>query len=338
MKTFVIKSKNSDVFQNLALEFSMFKQIERNFRDKRESACMLFLWKNDNTIVLGRNQNVYSECNLKFCHENDILISRRFTGGGAVFHDIGNLNFSFISSSDIHNLTENYKIIQNSLFDFGISSELSGRNDLTVEGKKFSGSAFYNSKYASLHHGTLLINTKPDLISQALTPDINKLKSKGVDSVRSRVINLIELNNKITSDSLSDSIISEFLNFFKTENANYFPEFSQEDFEKNIKILTSSEWIFNEKFDADIEISDRFDWGNIVINICLSGNFISDIDIYSDTLYFDIPVLLKKSLLHQTLNSGNIKSIFKNLMNKTTTAKKNKVYIDICSMFDEVEI
>ncbi|MBR6163042.1 lipoate--protein ligase [bacterium] len=338
MKVYIVKSKNSDVFQNLALEFSMYKFIEHKFKEERESSLALFLWKNDKTIVLGRNQNVYSECNLKFCHDNKILISRRLTGGGAVFHDIGNLNFSFISSSDLHNLKNNYKIIQNALFNFGISSELSGRNDLTVDGKKFSGSAFYNSKYASLHHGTLLINTKPDLIFGALTPDINKLKAKGVDSVRSRVINLTELNDKINSDILSEEISSEFLSCFPSSDVCYYPEFSQDDFEKNIKLLTSSDWIFNPKFDADLELYDRFEWGSININLCLTGNYIADIDVYSDTLYFDIPPLLKKALLHQIINSDNLDRIFKELINKTTNAKKNKVYIDLRKLFDEIAV
>lgn len=338
MKIFIIKSKNSDVFQNLALEFSLFKQIERNFKDKRESAFVLFLWKNDKTIVLGRNQNLYSECNLKFCRDNNILISRRFTGGGAVFHDIGNLNYSFIASSDVYNLRKNYQVIQNALFNFGISSELSGRNDLTTDGKKFSGSAFYNSKYASLHHGTLLINSNSDFISHSLTPDIKKLNSKGVDSVRSRVVNLTELNDMISSDSLSEEIISDCINSFALEDINYYPDFLQEDFEKYIKLLTSSEWIFNPKFAADVELSERFEWGSINVSLCLSGDKICDIDIYSDSLFYDVPVLLKKSLINQSIKSDNIDNIFKGLMQKTTSAKKHKVYIDILSLFEKVVI
>lgn len=336
MNLYVVKSLNTDVYENIALEFSMLKEAERQFKDEKKQCAILFLWTNDKTIVLGRNQNVYIECNLDYCSKKGIKISRRFTGGGAVYHDKGNLNYTFISSSDIYNIKNNYKIIQKALLNLGIESELSGRNDLTAMGRKFSGSAFYNSKYASMHHGTLLINSISEDISKALTPDINKLKSKGVDSVRSRIINLSEINQEIDSKKISKEIIKVFEEEWGTESIEYLPPFSQADFEKNIQLIKSPEWIFNDKFESNIELEERFEWGNITIKLSIEGKTIQDIEIYSDTLYYDIPLKLKKCLLNQSLDKKNTDKIFKSLLNTTTSAKKNKVYIDIQTLMSKI--
>ena len=336
MKLYIIKSLNTDVYENIALEFSMFKEAERKFKEQKITNSILFLWTNDKTIVLGRNQNAYRECNIDYCNKNKIKISRRFTGGGAVYHDKGNLNYTFISSPDIYNIKNNYKIIQKALLNSGIESELSGRNDLTAQGRKFSGNAFYNSKYASMHHGTLLINSKSYDISKALTPDINKLKTKGVDSVRSRIINLSEINKDINAKIISNEIISAFENEYKTAEIEYLPSFSHEDFEEYIKLIKSSEWIFNEKFESNIEIEERFEWGNITIRLYIEGKIIQDIEIYSDTLFYDIPLKIKKCMINQSLDKKNIELIFKQLLNTTTSAPKNKAYIDIQMMMSKI--
>ena len=336
MNLYVVKSLNTDVYENIALEFSMFKEAERQFKDEKKQCAILFLWTNDKTIVLGRNQNVYIECNLDYCSKNGIRISRRLTGGGAVYHDKGNLNYTFISSSDIYNIKNNYKIIQKALLNLGVESELSGRNDLTAQERKFSGSAFYNSKYASMHHGTLLINSISEDISKALTPDINKLKSKGVDSVRSRIINLSEINKEIDSKKISKEIIKVFEEKYGTENIEYLPKFSQEEFEHNIKLLKSDKWIFNEKFESNIELKNRFEWGNITIQMKIEGKTVQDIEIFSDTLYYDIPLKLKKSLINQSLEKNNIELIFRKLLNTTTSAKRNKAYIDIQMLISKI--
>ena len=332
MDVFIIKSQNKDVFENIALEFSMFKETEKRFKEEKRSGAILYLWQNDKTIVIGRNQNVYKECSLDFCNKEGIKISRRFTGGGAVYHDKGNLNFTFIASADIYNQKRNYEIIQKALKKLGIESELSGRNDLTADGKKFSGSAFYNSKYASMHHGTLLINSSQEVISKALTPDTKKLKAKGVNSVRARIINLSELNNKINAKNLSKEIISEFEKVYKSETPSFLPPFSQEEFEKNIIKIKSTDWIFNPKFQSTIELEDRFDWGGITIQINIENRKVQELEIYSDTLFYDIPEKIKKAFLNQSLERDNAEKIFKKLLNTTTSAKKNKVLLDIKSM------
>ncbi len=336
MITYIIKSLNTDVYENIALEFSMFKEAEKNFKESKTQCAILFLWTNDKTIVIGRNQNVFRECNLDYCSENGINISRRFTGGGAVYHDKGNLNYTFIGTSDIYDVKQNYKIIKKALNNLGIDCELSGRNDLTSQGRKFSGSAFYNSKYASMHHGTLLIKSSSEDISKALTPDIKKLKSKGVDSVRSRIINLSEINSEINSKKLSKEIISVFEKEYNSENIEYLPQFSHTDFEKNIKLLKSTEWIFNQKLESSIELENRFEWGSIEIEMNIEGQTIRDIEIYSDTLFYDIPIKIKKSLLNQNLDKKNIDTIFKKLLNTTTKAQKNKIYTDIWSLIMKI--
>ena len=176
-----------------------------------EDGPVFMLWRNSRSVIIGRNQNAYAEIDRTFVRDNGIAVVRRLTGGGAVFHDPGNLNYTFIvpkdgpSGIDFRRFCEPVIDLLRSL---GVPAELSGRNDMTAEGRKFSGNAqcVYNGKI--LHHGTLLFNADVSEMAGALRVDPEKMTGKGIKSVRSRVCNLIEYLPDMTVLGLRDALMA----------------------------------------------------------------------------------------------------------------------------------
>lgn len=169
---------------------------------KKDSEDKLILWQNDNTIVIGRNQSTFTEINLSRAEELKVNIVRRMSGGGAVYHDLGNLNYTYITKSsgdDFLNFKKFTKPVIDVLKSLGVDATLSGRNDMLIDGKKFSGNAQYVYKDMLLHHGTLMFNTSVNILSKVLNVNELKIKSKGIASVKSRVTNISE-HSDITID------------------------------------------------------------------------------------------------------------------------------------------
>ena len=181
-----IESKSTDPGWNLAMEERLFEILPKG------SECV-FLWQNDNTIVVGKNQNTQAEINGDFVSQNGIRVVRRLSGGGAVYHDLGNLNFTFIADGGERiDFGKFCAPMIETLRSFGLDARLSGRNDMTIDGKKFSGNAQYLNNGRALHHGTILFSSDLTVLSQALRVDRTKIESKAIRSVASRVTNLKE--------------------------------------------------------------------------------------------------------------------------------------------------
>lgn len=182
----LLLSESYDPWFNLAVEECIFKQMPADQR-------VLFLWRNDNTVVIGRAQNPWKECNTRKMEEDGVKLARRSSGGGAVFHDLGNTCFTFMAGKPEYNKTISTQIILDGLSKAGIQATASGRNDLVVplaDGeRKISGSAYKETKDRGFHHGTLLINADLSRLANYLNPDPKKLQAKGITSVRSRVTN-----------------------------------------------------------------------------------------------------------------------------------------------------
>lgn len=197
-------SRSYNPYLNLAIEDHIFKNM-------RPDEQILYLWRNDNTVVIGRFQNPWVECRVKEIEHDGVFLARRQSGGGAVYHDLGNTNFTFFSPKTQYDKERNIKIIIDSLDRFGIDASMSGRNDILVDGKKVSGSAFKLTASKAFHHGTLLVNTDLDNLEYYLTPDREKLESKGIASIRSRVVNLADINPRVNHEELCDAIVSRFV-------------------------------------------------------------------------------------------------------------------------------
>ena len=192
MKIDFLTTSTNDPYLNLAYEEELLNIAQD------EGRAFFMLWQNKNTVVIGKNQNPWRECNVDALKNDGITISRRITGGGAVYHDMGNLNFSFIFPNSNWDKAKDFQIILDALSGFNIKGEVTGRNDMVAEGKKFSGNAYANKRDAFLHHGTLLVSSDMSVFPRYLSPSREKLRAKGVASVSSRIINLCELSADIT--------------------------------------------------------------------------------------------------------------------------------------------
>lgn len=185
-KMIFIESDSNDPRFNLALEQYVFDEMSRDYN-------YFWLWQNHNTIVVGKHQNTVEEINHAYVKEHGITVVRRLSGGGAVYHDMGNVNFTFITDAgDLEklNLQAFCQPVVRTLETLGITAELSGRNDITIDGKKISGNSQYVKKGRIMHHGTLMFDSDLSVVGEALKVSADKYESKGFKSVRSRVTNI----------------------------------------------------------------------------------------------------------------------------------------------------
>lgn len=199
-----LETGSTNPFYNLAFEEFVLAH--------RQEGDYLLLWQNDNTIVVGQNQNTEAEINRAFVNAHEICVVRRTTGGGAVYHDLGNLNYSFITDAEhaaqiaIQRFTEP---VVEALKGLGLAAESSGHNDILVDGRKVSGTAQRLKGSRILHHGTLLFNSNPSMVAEALNVDPEKFRSKGAKSVRSRIGNIRPCLER-------DMTLPEFWEYLKT--------------------------------------------------------------------------------------------------------------------------
>lgn len=273
-------------YYNLAIEQMLFKNLP-----SEESA--LFLWRNDKTVVIGRHQSAYLECNLPAMKEDNILLARRLTGGGAVYHDKENLNFTFLNYKDDFDLNRNFNILLDALYQIGICATLTGRNDITIEGKKFSGNAYFKGKRVCYHHGTLMIEVNVDALKSYLRVSSLKLCTKGVKSVSSRVINLRQISSHLGVEDLKNSIKSAYSAAYSlplefVSNAMW----EQKNLKNEENFLSSREWLLGETPDFISWREERFKWGEVVMGMTSSGT----IELYSDALEVALFEYIQKSL------------------------------------------
>ena len=196
-------AEGTNIHFNLATEAYLMEKHQSGF-------TTLFLWQNSPTVVIGRYQNPFLECDLNAMKSDNVILARRFSGGGAVYHDMGNLCFTFISDRKLYDKNWNFQVIIAALKRLGIKSQQSGRNDLLADGFKISGNAFQLTADRACHHGTLLVNCDMTRLPRYLTPDKKKLEAHGVRSVSSRVANIASINPDITVESLKSAIVDEF--------------------------------------------------------------------------------------------------------------------------------
>lgn len=278
-KTQIIIGNQYNPFLNLAVESSLLN-------DGSDDTVTMFLWKNQQTVVYGYNQNPFTECNVDTLLSEGGHAARRRTGGGAVYHDLGNLNFSFVAHKDNYDVRRQLKVIQTALGFLGLDTEISGRNDLTCDGRKFSGNAFGFYKERRLHHGTILIKTDTEKLSKYLKVNPAKLQKHGVKSVASRIINLSEVVD-VTSDTIMPHLIRAFEQVYETRpEAVGFNELLTDDVLKTRDVFASDEYLFGKWRNFHARKSAQFQWGlaEIDLNVNEAEGVIESISIASDGL------------------------------------------------------
>ena len=273
-----IESNQTYPYKSLAVEEHLLLNCAKN-------QCILYLWQNRNTIVIGRNQNAWKECLVSKLEADGGFIVRRLSGGGAVYHDLGNLNFTFLVDKQNYNLDKQLQVIIEAVGKFGIKAQRSGRNDILIDGRKFSGNAFYETGTHCYHHGTIMLDVNIEDLSKYLTVSKEKLMSKGVASVKSRVANLTDFKQGIDIEMLKRNLFEAFQEVYGLKaDIIKFEDLDRTDIEKRTEYFASWDVIFGKRIDFQYEISKRFEWGQILIQFCVEGGIIKDTAVFSDAM------------------------------------------------------
>ena len=258
----VIISPQYDPFLNRAVEQYLTERQE-------EGVVTLYLWKNQQTVVIGYNQNPYSECNVQLLLDEGGHLMRRGTSGGAVYHDLGNINFSFVADKSLYDVRKQLSVIQDALLAYGLQADISGRNDLTCQGRKFSGNAFGKGKKNNLHHGTILIKTDGDMMQRYLIVDKAKLMKNGVRSVASRVVNLSELVPELTSENIKQPLIVSFEKVYggKATMLDFDTLINNKEVQAIREEISSHGFLFGRWEEFKTTKKARFPWGGVEIGL-----------------------------------------------------------------------
>ena len=320
---FFINTQTDPAF-NLALE----EVLCREFPEP-----LLMLWRNSSSVIVGKNQNTFAEVNAAFAEANKIPVVRRMTGGGAVYHDLKNVNYSLIlheRQPDSDSFARFARPVTSALNKLGVPAAFSGRNDILVEDRKISGSAQCCIKDHTLFHGTLLFDTDMEMLEKLLTPGKLKMESKGVKSVRARVANLKEFLPEMGVETFMEQLKNELQDFAG------LPESVPEEWNAKAERLASEKyrqwaWNWGNVFQCQWENSARFpDAGTLELKVRLLNGTIAEIKITGD--FFGDAAPLEEALKGQLFRRGDIeKNLPENIVEKSVRGLKKEEFL---SLFD----
>ncbi|MGM7700202.1 lipoate--protein ligase [Pseudalkalibacillus sp. Hm43] len=281
MLLFIDNNNITDPRINLAIEEYALKHLDIN-------DTYLLFYINEPSIIIGKNQNTVEEINSDYVREHGIHVVRRLSGGGAVYHDLGNLNFSFITKDDgnsFHDFKKFTDPVVKALHRLGVPAELSGRNDILVDGKKISGNAQFSTKGRMFSHGTLMFDSEIENVVSALNVNMDKIKSKGIKSIRSRVTNIREhLDEDMTAEEFRETLLKYL--FEEQEEIPYYT-LTEEDW-KNIHKISEEryqnwDWNYGKSPKFNVKHSHRFEGaGQLDLRLDVEKNTIQHCKIYGD--------------------------------------------------------
>lgn len=278
-------SDTYDPWFNLAVEETIFRQMPSTQR-------VLFLWRNADTVVIGRAQNPWKECNTARMEQDNVRLARRSSGGGAVFHDLGNTCFTFMAGKPEYDKSISTGLVINALQDLGITAVASGRNDLEVETpdgmRKISGSAYKETRDRGFHHGTLLLNADLTRLANYLNPDPKKLQAKGISSVRGRVANLSDIVPGLTHEQICERISEAFFRHYgeRVQAEHISPQALPDlpGFMETFTRQSSWEWNFGQAPAFSHLLDHRFSWGGIELHFDVEKGHVSRSQLFTDSL------------------------------------------------------
>jgi lipoate-protein ligase A len=314
MSNYIYSAPTGDGWLNLARDGYF---LENN----KKGDVILYFYVNKNAVIIGRNQNAWKECSIANMDADGVQLVRRHSGGGAVFHDNGNLNFSFITDEKHYDLNRQMRVILNAVSKLGLKAELSGRNDITVDGKKFSGNAFSLAKGNRSHHGTILVNADLTKLSNYLCVSKEKMRSKGIDSVRARVCNLCELSSGLTVEAMRRLVIESFIEEYGAASEYVFDGMALAEVEERRERLASWEWRFGKTPQFDFETDKRFSFGDTQIYFNLRDGVIRETKVYSDCLDTELTTEIENALTGVHFRKEEIKAALSKMKDQSIAAE-----------------
>ncbi|EGC0089466.1 lipoate--protein ligase [Listeria monocytogenes] len=319
---FIDNNNEKDPRINLAVEEFILKELNLD-------EPVLLFYINKPSIIIGRNQNTVEEIDTEYVEKNDVIVVRRLSGGGAVYHDEGNLNFSFITEDDgesFHNFAKFTQPIVEALKRLGVNAELKGRNDLLIDGFKVSGNAQFATKGKMFSHGTLMYDLNLDNVAASLKPRKDKIESKGIKSVRSRVANISDfMDQEMTTEEFRDLLLLYIFNVEKVEDVKEY-KLTAADWGKiheiSAKRYGNWDWNYGKSPKFDLTRTKRFPVGAVDVRLNVQKGIITDIKIFGDFFgvknVADIEEKLvnttyKREALAEALEDIDVKEYFGNI-------------------------
>ncbi len=274
----ILVTNSVDPYENLALEELLF--------ETQGGGATLYLWQNQHTVVIGRNQNAWRECRVELLEKEGGFLARRSSGGGAVFHDLGNLNFTFLLPRDDYDLVRQLSVVQKAAGRFGIDTSFTGRNDLVLTDtqEKFSGNAFKFSRGIALHHGTILISADMEKLSRYLAPSQLKLEAKGVKSVKSRVTNLGWHNPELDVEHMKTALIEAFTEEYGEAGPQNTTSVDLEKLNAIRERYASWGWRFGVTPSFNVSFENRFDFGCLELLLNVKNGVVASAVCYTDAM------------------------------------------------------
>ena len=324
----VVNTEDTNPYRNLALEEYFIQNV-------KSGQVIMYLWQNRRTVVVGKNQNIWQECNVELLEKEGGFLARRRSGGGAVFHDLGNLNFTFVACDEYYNLDKQFEVILVALRKLGLNAEKSGRNDVLLDGRKFSGNAFQSKQGVRCHHGTLLINVDRQLLERYLKVSSSKMQSKGVKSVQARVTNLIEHLPLLSIELMRKSLIDAFIEVYGADAR----EQKVEDLDKDslnaiMDEFASWQWRFGRSISFSNESEQRFSWGNAQVQLNVNEGVIQQAIVYSDALETTVFTEVASALCGASFTSGSVQAVLGKMAFLSTT--EEQIVSDIQSLIHQM--
>ncbi len=314
MSNYIYSAPTGDGWLNLARDGYF---LENN----KKGDVILYFYVNKNAVIIGRNQNAWKECSIANMDADGVQLVRRHSGGGAVFHDNGNLNFSFITDEKHYDLNRQMRVILNAVSKLGLKAELSGRNDITVDGKKFSGNAFSLAKGNRSHHGTILVNADLTKLSNYLCVSKEKMRSKGIDSVRARVCNICELSSGLTVEAMRRLVIESFIEEYGAASEYVFDGTALAEVEERRERHASWEWRFGKTPQFDFETDKRFSFGDTQIYFNSRNGVIRETKVYSDCLDTELTTEIENALTGVHFRKEEIKAALSKMKDQNIAAE-----------------
>ena len=297
-RTRIVLTDEVNPHKNLAVEEALLRSV-------RPGEATLFLWQNKHTVVIGAGQNAWRECDTALLQKEGGTLARRSSGGGAVYHDLGNMNFSFLLPRADYDLMRQLGVVLEAVRSLGIDAQATGRNDLTVNDRKFSGNAFRLLKQSALHHGTLLVDADMEKVGRYLNVDPLKLQAKGVQSVRSRVVNLTE-SRPLTVAQMAEAMKAAFCRA-------YGPCGEERVEDMEIPLLKalwpkyeSWAWNYGQSPAGDWHVEKRFAWGGVELYAHVEKGRMGDVRAYTDAMDETLGERLESALSGCPFDAGEM--------------------------------
>ena len=322
----IFRGESTDPYYNLAVEEHLMETVPKGH-------CILYLWQNRSTVVIGRNQNAWKECRTTLLEREGGQLARRLSGGGAVFHDLGNLNFTFMAPSEDYDVRRRLSVVCRACQSLRIPAEPTGRNDVTAKGRKFSGNAFYRHRGRSCHHGTLLVHVDLERLSRYLSPSQAKLEAKGVNSVRSRVVNLREYCPGLTCEAMGRQMEEAFQSVYGLTAVILPRERLDAGAVEALRLRNGSrEWLYGQKLPFTFSCERRFLWGDLQLQLRVEGGVVRETRVYSDAMEWEVAPTLETALQGCLFGLQPLRDRIHGLPLRTEIRR------DLCRLLEEQEI